>query len=228
MLLIGWFTSTRDSICIENMLTRTPEFDATHHFVGSDTCSGMAIDEMRSKVAFCDLARSRTALELFDYKDILQVEIFEDGETVTRTCRRSQLGGAAIGGAMFGEAGTIAGALSAKTMSRESVDQIELRLTVDNSTDPLREICFHSSGKLEKGSAPYKAVSKKVRHWKALFEVFIRKADAEFDVINSSEKTTAAEAVDSFASAITRLATLKSKGLITEAEFSAQKAKLLE
>ena len=58
------------------------------------------------------------------FKDILSVEIIEDGVSVTRTSRRSQLGGALVGGVLAGGVGAIIGGTSGGKTTSENIIKV--------------------------------------------------------------------------------------------------------
>jgi len=78
----------------------------------------------------------------FSYKDILESEVIIDGETVTKTSRTSQVGGAILGGIFAGGVGAVIGGLSGKTASKEKVKTIQLKIIVNDIKNPLQIIPF--------------------------------------------------------------------------------------
>ena len=81
-------------------------------------------------------------LDVISYRDILSSEVFEDGETITKTARSSQLGGTLVGSLVLGGVGTIIGGLSGKKTSSNKVNRIDLRVTVNRTETPLHDINF--------------------------------------------------------------------------------------
>ncbi|MFJ7982229.1 hypothetical protein ACIQ1D_18380 [Lysinibacillus xylanilyticus] len=63
-----------------------------------------AIDEQKEEVCFfyLDDNLKYTTSKKYTYEDILEVEVLVDGETITKTSRGSQLGGALLGGVLAG------------------------------------------------------------------------------------------------------------------------------
>jgi len=169
--------------------------------MGVDGNTGLAIDEMRKKICLIkqnlelkpgqeihsdalgkkihlikQQNRDNFELEVLSYKDILSSEIFEDGNTVTRTSRTSQLGGTLLGGLALGGVGAVIGGLSGKQISSYKVSNVDLRLIVNRTTSPVYDINFMNVEGQKKGLV-YKEAMQQARHWHSLVEVLIRRAD---------------------------------------------------
>ena len=159
---------------------------------------------------------------------MLSSEIFVDGETITKTARGSQLGGALIGGLALGGVGAIIGGLSGKTRSSEKVKRVDLRITVNSTKSPLHDINFMDiEGK--KDGIVYKSAMDQARHWHGLIAVLIKMADNE-DSSKEGFESLSKEKGDSTASLadeLSKLSDLRDKGVLSEEEFSIQKQKLL-
>jgi len=204
-----------------NRSFNSTNFSATQKLVSCSGHSGIAIDESRKKICFLEWDMDgRFQRKIIDYRDVLASEIEEDGETVTKTQRGSQIGGALIGGLALGGAGAIIGGLSGKTVSSNVASGISLTVTVNSTEDPVFEfVLFSASG--EDGFG-YSAASAEARHWHGLLTAVIKQADIE-DA--ASEKAEAQSG--SVADELAKLAALKEQGILSDDEFSAQKQKLL-
>ncbi|HDR1457428.1 TPA: hypothetical protein QB389_001939, partial [Pasteurella multocida] len=116
--------------------------------------------------------------ESFKYlkaEDILKVELFEGGNSVTSSSR--SLTGALVGGALFGGVGAIVGGLGGSTKSSATVNKIEIRLIINDKTNPTYDIDF-LSGEINKDEqkSTYENISKEARAWYGYFEVMINRA----------------------------------------------------
>lgn len=148
--------------------------------------------------------------------DILQVELFEGGNSVTSSSR--SIGGAVVGGALFGGVGAIVGGLGSSTKSSETVNKIQIRLVVNDKTNPIYDIDFLSI-EIDKNELLFESISKQARTWYGYFEVMINNAkdnveeikEKDIDVITKLEK----------------LNLLKASKAISEEEFSILKKDLL-
>lgn len=197
---------------MEDHLARIDDFSATQKVMGGDGNTGLAIDEQRKKVCLIDNRQQTVSLRVVSYKDLLSSEIFEDGATVTKTVRSSQIGGALIGGLALGGVGAIIGGLSGKTKTSGKVKKFALRLTVNDTKNPLHDVNFLYQGT-------------QARHWHGLVEVLIKRADTE-DKTNITNSTPQIQPA-SIADEIKKLAELRDSGVLSVDEFQQQKARLL-
>lgn len=210
---------------MDDYLIGIEDFTTSQKVMGYDNNTGIAIDEQRKKVCLIDHDLLQNVISrIVDYKDLLSCELFEDGITITKTVRSSQLGGALIGGIALGGVGAIIGGLSGKTLSFDKVNRVDLRLIINDTKNPLHDINFMNI-ETKKDSLIYKYSIQQARHWHGLIEVLIRRADSE-------EKTTVPTQVDapsssSIANEIKKLLDLRDQGALTPQEFQQQKERLL-
>ena len=206
-------------------LSKLPGFSVTQEVMSEDAKTGFAFDDRSNKI--CLIAKQGSSIEtrVMDYRDILSVEMFEDGESITKTSRGSQLGGALLGGIVFGPLGAVVGGLSGSKKSENKVMRIDLRLAVNDTTSPVHNVNF-LLGAVNKSSFTYKQAHKKATHWSAIIEALIKRADVE----DAQQEQTGQAVSGSFniSGRLRELAKLRDEGLLTEAEFAAQKTKLLD
>lgn len=227
-------TVNKNTAAMEKKLKELHDFTATQTVLGKDGATGLAVDEGRKKIALIKKTKNDVDLKIITYRELLSSEIFEDGETVTKTSRGSQLGGALLGGIALGGVGAIIGGLSGKTKSDDKVRNIHLRVTVNNISSPLHDISFMTSSEGSKGfsktAQEYKDGISQARHWHALIEVLIRKADSEDAEAERRKRATNEDnssGYGSLADELMKLSKLKDKGILSEEEFAQQKGKLL-
>ncbi len=200
------------------------DFSATQKIMGSDGNTGLAIDEQRKKICLIDHRQHNVTTRVFVYKDLLSSEIFEDGATVTKTVRSSQLGGALIGGLALGGVGALIGGLSGKTQTSGKVKRVDLRLTVNDTKYPLHDINFIDL-ETKKDGFLYKQAIQQARHWHGLIEVLIKRADLEDMAANTNF---ALKRQSGFiADELIKLAELRDAGVLSIEEFQQQKTRLL-
>lgn len=187
---------------LEAALLPTEDFHPSQRLVSADNNTALAIDEKRSKLLILyrktpELAAKRAMAlhqeglrgdavtnafrdnagfdrHVYMWKDIIAADIAEDGGSVTRTSRSSQIGSAAIGGAVFGPVGAMAGALTGKTQSHVTVRNVELIITVNDLGHPLHRISLLSSPvDVVKTSASYRAVQQRAQQWQGIFRIIL-------------------------------------------------------
>lgn len=215
---------------LKKRLHETANFTISNMLIGSNNVN-LAYDETRNKIC---LVKKTYDFRIYDFRDILSAEIIENGETVTKTetKSKSRLGRAVVGGVLFGGAGAIVGGLTGKSESASTstdyVTQIDLKVIVKDTQNPVHIISF-LSGTTVKQSGLYKSTIEKAMKWQAIMNVLISQAD---------EKDNAGVEIEQFANEppqknnmvsaeIYKLLELKNHGVITEQEFEAQKKKLL-
>ena len=189
--------------------------------------SRIIIDEEKNKFSTIGYSQGeKIPTKIYDYKDLLEVEILEDGDTTTKTSRGSQLGGMLIGGLALGGVGAVIGGLSGKKKQIDTVRQIDLKLIINDMKSPifvLNVFKFDTGIGFEKTSATYIKHKKQAQKWYGLLKVIIKKAD-EMD--NDKNITTSTDKM-SIADEIIKLKNLKDEGILSKKEFEEQKNKLL-
>jgi hypothetical protein len=130
-------------------------------FLGEDGMTGLAILESRGKIVFFNRNNLNEDFQPkpIHFSSIVESSIKEDGETVTKTSRGSQIGGALVGSALTGGlgVGSVIGALGAKQTSSETVSKVTLEIVIDDLNNPVHEVvCLISNTPLSKNEQPYK------------------------------------------------------------------------
>jgi hypothetical protein len=230
IFVIGYFIFrknifARKQMQIENRLKIIVNFTPTQQVIGCDGECGIAIDEQQKKICIVYLHSH----VIISYKDLLSSELFEDGVTVTKTVRSSQIGGALIGGVLLGGVGAIIGGLSGKTQNSGKVKRIDLRLTVNDTMNPIHDINFLNV-ETKKNSTNYQQAMQRARHWHGLIEVLIKRAEVEDkETTKGSIPQVQQRQIQqhSIADELRKLADLRDSGVLTTEEFQQQKGKLL-
>ncbi len=87
------------------------------------------------------------------YDDVVSFELIEDGESVAS----GGVGRALVGGALFGGAGAVVGAVTAKKKQKEYCTNLKIKLTVQNNSTPDLYITFLTK-KLNTNTDAYKTL----------------------------------------------------------------------
>jgi hypothetical protein len=202
---------------LDILVTRIKEinnFERDDYIYNQGYNYGIAIDNTHKK--FCIVTRSST--KLYNYNDLLGVELIENGETLTKSLRGSQIAGAAVGGLLLGGAGAIIGGLSGKKETIKLINNIEIKLTLNDTEKPIFDfVFFRRNNKKDNPSIQMN----KAKKWNSLLNAIILQKDANnTGNINNQESLSVADE-------ILKLKTLKDDGVITNDEFTIQKNKLL-
>jgi hypothetical protein len=99
---------------------------------------GIAIDDQSKQICLI----KGELLKFIKYSDVIESEILLEGDTVTKTSRSSQLGGAVVGGLLLGGLGAVVGGLSGKTITSKSLKNVSLKLLINDTSSPVHIIDF--------------------------------------------------------------------------------------
>ena len=196
-----------------------PHFSAKDYFVGVDGKTSIAINGDHSKLCLTSDPKHYSPI-LIEAERVISAEIAEDGSSVTQTSRTSQVGGALVGGLVFGGVGALVGGLSGKTATRSKVKKIELLLTLDDHETPIYSICFLNM-EVSTDFPMYKDAMSKARHWLAIIDGMIHRAG------KLTAPAVAQPVSKSVADELAKLADLHARGILSDQEFQSQKNRLL-
>lgn len=203
---------------LDKAINNLENFESSKKYVFDNAEKAFLIDEKRKKMSLIEIENENVSTRMYDFHDLLEVEILENGESLTKTSRSSQIGGALLGGLMLGGVGAIIGGLSGTQKHKHKVKNIALKLLVNDTDNPLILINVYSSPEgVDKGGSYYKAFSERAREWFSLLKIIIHNAD-EKDQRNNNL---------SIADEIEKLKKLRDDGTITDEEFTHQKNKVL-
>lgn len=212
---------------MELKLKSIDDFNSTQQIIGCDGKSGLAIDEAQRKLCLITNNGTSVSQRVIGYKDILSVELFEGGTSVTKTVRSSQIGGALVGGLLLGGVGALVGGLSGKTETSGKINRIDLRLIVNDTNAPLHDLAFMNFADKKDGII-YTQAMQMARRWHGILEVLVKRADAEEKGFDTKDREVqSALPSTSVADEIKKLADLHQSGLLTLDEFQQQKTRLL-
>jgi hypothetical protein len=208
---------------MKSHLDNLKDFTATQQVMSENGNTGLAFDEERKKLCLIRQGSGGTTNKVIGYESVIASEIFEDGAAVTRTVRSSQVGGAVVGGLLLGGVGALVGGLSGKTQTTNKSKRVELRLTINDTVTPIHDVGFLSM-EVMRGSFMHKQAMEQARHWHALIEVLIKRADMED---KATLATSQPKAFSSIADELKKLVELRETGVLNPDEFQREKTKLL-
>lgn len=238
LFIIAFNRERKKSINIfEKFLNDLEDFTATKKLIDSFGLELLAIDENRKKICFVyarntaklhaqpklDKNKSKNMkvfIKVYSYKDIISSEILQDEVTVTKTDRINQLGGVLLGGLVLGKTGAVIGGLSGKKTSTQSINKIDLLITVNDSENPIHKINIANSWG---GMKPVSYLDyEKALYWHNLISVLIKQAEQEDNISNN--KNTSQNIIDD----LNKLIELKNKGILTDEEFQKLKEHIIK
>lgn len=155
----------------------------------------------------------KVGLDLFEFSDLLSFELLEDGKAITK----GGLGSAVAGGLLFGGAGAVVGGITGGKKSKGVCTSMKIRITVKNShTDTVYiNLVFME---IKTDSLLYKAAQESAQKYLSALQI----------IADTSNQAEAIPASVDIAADIEKFHALMEKGVITEEEFAAKKAQLLD
>lgn len=171
----------------------------------------LAIDDENERWAILNQS-SGEMLTIYNYDDLVDFELLEDGNSVAS----GGLGRALVGGALFGGAGAIVGGITGKRKNNEYCDSLKIKLTINNIDTPVTYLYFITSN-TKKSDFSYSHLMGEAQECVSIFQLIC-------------EKNTAKGTSNSNASPFDEVRAFKElldEGIITEDEFEAKKKKLL-
>lgn len=152
---------------------------------------------------------------IFKYEDIISYELIEDGECITK----GGLGGAVVGGALFGGAGVIAGSILGKKKQKKEINEFRIKIITRNEFYQVVFINFLIAGPVKSGSLVHKG-------YKATADRIISELTVIADILSNTNSVSDNASI-SEADQIIKFKQLYDEGIITEEEFKAKKRQLL-
>ncbi|MBP3773803.1 MAG: SHOCT domain-containing protein [Bacteroidaceae bacterium] len=202
------------------------DFGLTHSVY--DGNGMVAIDGRRKKLLLYNFDDLKPEYKVVRYSDLLSVSIVTDGVMVSEKSTARALGGALVGGALLGEAGAVVGGLSGSATHGQKIGRVAVKFLLRDVATPTFEILFLNMMPVKPSAPDYYKVEralKKAQEIKDMTSVVIDEVDrterAGLGTPPSPQPSV------SVADELTKLAGLKEQGILSEAEFAAQKTKLL-
>lgn len=127
----------------------------------------LAVDEKNSK--WCVKINNERATKIYDYSDIIEFELYQDGESIAK----NNTIGTLIGGALFG----VAGVVGARKKLKGVCTMLQLRIRVNNLNNPEITLSFIKSA-IKKDSKLYTNVFEKSKEMAATLTYIQNKVKA--------------------------------------------------
>lgn len=204
------------------------EFEIEDFYISNSVSDGnglVAIDSKRKKLLLYNFDDKNPAYIVIAYADLLSVAVVTDGVMISEKSTMRTVGGALVGGALMGGAGAVVGGLSGSATQGQKIGKVSVKFVLRDISTPSFEIAFLDMMKIKPSDPEYHKVEralKKANEVKDLTSIVIDEVDRTEKVKSNNVKL-----VGSIADELEKLAELKAKGILTEEEFNAQKAKLL-
>ena len=198
---------------IEQKEEREKNFEATKKI-----STYLYLDEKNKQWAIPDVTITGKvkSLKIFDYSEIIDFELIEDGTSITK----GGIGRALVGGALFGGVGAIVGGTTGKRKTKTTCSKMQIKITLNNMENPIEYINFFQ-GEIKTDGLMYKT-----------FSNFAQQVLSALQIICNKNQETVKEELNgpiySKADEILKLKKLLEEGVITEEEFQKEKQNLLK
>lgn len=173
----------------------------------------VAFDEGKQKWALLSSFKGKVQ-QIYNYSDIIDFELLEDGNSVAS----GGLGRALVGGALFGGAGAIVGGVTGKKKTKEFCSSLRLKVTINNMANPVVYIKFIET-KMKKDGFSYKVAFDAAQECLSTFQLICDRQSKEASTIENTANSNADE--------ILKYKNLLDAGAITEEEYNLKKKELL-
>ncbi|NMF06243.1 DUF4428 domain-containing protein [Clostridium beijerinckii] len=150
--------------------------------------------------------------KIYNYKDIVDFELLEDGESIAK----GGLGRAVAGGILFGGVGAIVGGVTGGKKSKPICTSLKIKITINDINNPAVYVDFINTS-TKKSSFVYKTSFDLAQKCLSTLQV----------IVNGSQEEIKETPISSDADEILKFKNLLDQGIITQEEFEAKKKQLL-
>lgn len=154
-------------------------------------------------------------MDIYNYTDIIDFELLEDGSSIAK----GGLGRALVGGALLGETGAIVGGITGQRKSNNICTSLKIKITLNNIDNPVAYINFITT-KTKKSSFLYKDADKFSQEILSILDIITKQIAKEEADNNLKEKNSSADEIKKYKE-------LLDNGAITQEEYDAKKKQLL-
>lgn len=172
------------------------------------------IDEVNKKWCVKQGMFKYTVVGIYDYSDILEYDLEEDGTNISG----GGLGRAAVGGLVFGGVGAIVGGVTGGKKQKTIVKNLQVKIVTRNASKPIVRIPLLIT-KTKSGSLDYRFAYDEATKIMATLAQIVDQMESENSSLPESNNSAADE--------IRKFKNLMDEGVISEEEFNAKKKELL-
>lgn len=152
--------------------------------------------------------------KVFSYDDIIDYELLEDGESVTK----GGLGRAVVGGVLLGGVGAVVGGVTGKKKTKTLINSLKIKITVNNISIPSVYIGLLMT-QTKSNSIIYKAAYSQAQQILSMLSIISSKREIERNEESVQPISVSDELI--------KLKALLDDGVLTKEEFETQKNKIL-
>lgn len=196
---------TYNTATLKNLIEKRKQ-EISGYFPTKKICDSFSVDENKKQF--------NVGRNIFDYSNLLNYELIEDGESVTK----GGVGRAVAGGLLFGGVGAIVGGITGKKKTKGVCNSMKIRITLKNSfTDTVYISLIIFDTKTD--SLNYRIAQSTAQSCISALEIILDEV--------KSKSVSGAAIQNSPADEIIKYKQLLDAGAITQEEFEAKKKQLL-
>ncbi|WP_211749698.1 hypothetical protein [Paenibacillus sp. Marseille-Q4541] len=153
---------------LESQISMVKDFTPTN-ILHAANCV-VALDENKEKLVIANTVGTYT----YDFKKVIESEIFQDEVSISKVSRTGQIGGALVGGVLAGGVGAIIGGLSSSKQNETQVRSISLKIVLDDLKRPYQNIqILNSDIPLKLSNTTYTQALEDASQWQSIMSVII-------------------------------------------------------
>lgn len=150
---------------------RNKGFNVTKQVTDSNNNFSILVDDTNNKWA---VLNSRThSADIYDYRDLIEYEVLEDGDSIVK----GRVGSAIVGGVLFGGIGAVAGA-SRKKKIKANCNSMSVRILTNDFNRPQYVIQL-LSGQTKTDSIIYQGAKAKAQEITSLLAIVKARAEMQ-------------------------------------------------
>ena len=174
------------------------------------------VDENRRQFAVTktNLMGKEISRTVYDYDDIIDYELLEDGNTIAQ----GGVGRALVGGTLFGGVGAIVGATT-RHKNKNTCSKLQIKITLNNIANSVAYINYIEA-ETKKSGFVYKTMYNVAQETLSILNVICQSNKIEMNKERTGDNSSEADEIMKFKK-------LMDEGIITEEEFAAKKKQLL-
>lgn len=170
------------------------------------------VDEQKKLWRITNLSKNS---KIYKFSDILEYELIEDGNSITK----GGVGSAIVGGVLFGATGAVVGGVTGKKTTQDIVKRLEIKITMNNMEHPTEYIHFLLLEQ-KRSSINYRAAIGSAEQVLSILALIVKDNELSRGIQQQNTVSSADE--------ILKYKNLLDQGIITQEEFEAKKKQLLE
>jgi hypothetical protein len=154
------------------------KFKADISYLSDDYLSGIAINKNEHKIGVFKRfnVKEDFSPSIYNFNEIVECSIKEDGDTVINTVNQSFINRAIAGGVLFGGIGAVVGGLSGEKIGYAKIYKSTLSIVVNDLNNPIYEIHFLNSKTLiDRDSEMYKDIYYEMNKWHKRISVILKR-----------------------------------------------------